>query len=124
MPTDWTRLAKGRYVTIDGDELIVALADSRQHRVKIYDEGDLLRLRGIVATPSRIGDPDHETRRAWEHNRSDSLVGFRIDDRGRLVGECMVPVAGITADEFAFCVRAVAAECDRYEYLLTGRDVS
>lgn len=123
MPTDWTRLAKGKHATIEGDEVVVDLAGARKHRVKVYDEGHQLRLRGIVATPSRIGDLDHETRRAWEHNRTDSLVGFRIDRRGRLVGECLVSTAGITADEFAFCLRTVAAECDRYEYLLTGKDV-
>jgi hypothetical protein len=123
MPNDWRRLLKGNYATVVGEEVLVELAGDRKHQVKVYDEGDQLRLRGIVATPSRIGDLDYETRRAWEHNRTNSLVGFRVDRRGRLVGECLVPVAGITADELSFCLRAVAVECDRYEYLLTGKDV-
>jgi hypothetical protein len=50
-------------------------------------------------------------------------VGFRFDHRDRLIGECILPLAGLDAEEFALCARAVAAECDRYEYLLTGKDV-
>jgi len=121
--TDWRKLARAIRIKLEGDEMVVDLAASRTHRVKVFEEGDHLRFRGIVATPSRIDDLARETRRAWEHNRRDSLVGFRFDHRDRLVGECLVPLAGLTADELAVCARAVAAECDRYEYLLTGRDV-
>ena len=121
--TDWRKLARGARLRVEGDELLVELPLLRSHSVKIYEEGDHLRLRGIVATPSRIQDIDAETRRAWEANRRVSLVGFRIDHRDRLVGECIVPLAGLDADELALCVRAVAEECDRYEYLLTGKDV-
>lgn len=123
MPTDWQRLVRGLRLTIKGDEVLVPLGATRQHWVKIYDEGEHLRLCGKVATSARIGNLAEETRRAWEYNRRDSLVGFRFDHRERLVGECLVPVAGLTADELELCVRAVAAECDRYEYLLTGKDV-
>lgn len=123
MPTDWRRLARGVRLAVDGDEIVVSLGETRKHRVKVYDEGEHLRLRGKVATPGRIADLAHETRRAWELNRRDSLVGFRFDHRERLVGEYLVPIAGLTPDELALCVRAVAAECDRYEYLLTGKDV-
>ena len=58
----------------------------------------------------------------WLRNRATALVGFRIDSRGRLVGEALVPKAGLTAEEFQIYVRAVAVQCDRLEYLLTGRD--
>lgn len=123
MPIDWQRLARSVRLAVDGDEIVVSLGETRKHRVKVYDEGEHLRLRGKVATPGRIADLAYETQRAWEHNRRDSLVGFRFDHRERLVGECLVPIAGLTPDELALCVRAVAAECDRYEYLLTGKDV-
>ncbi len=123
MSTDWRKLARTVSLKLDGDEMTVELAASRRHVVRVTDEGDHLRLWGIVATPSRIEDLPRETSRAWEHNRRDSLVGFRFDNRDRLVGECLVPVAGLTADEFEVYARAVAVECDRYEYLLTGRDI-
>ena len=51
------------------------------------------------------------------------MIEFRVDRRGRLVGEAWVPKPGLDADEFLLYVRRVAEECDRFEYILTGRDV-
>lgn len=58
----------------------------------------------------------------WSRNRVVSLIGFRIDHRGRLVGEAWVPKVGITKSEFQLYLRTVAVEADRFEYTLTGRD--
>ena len=60
---------------------------------------------------------------AWIRNRATQLVGFRVDRQGRLRAEAWVPKAGLTAEEFQLYVRRVAAESDRFEYLLTGRDI-
>ena len=49
-------------------------------------------------------------------------MGFRIDHRGRVVGEAWVPKAGLSAAEFQLYLRTAAVECDRFEYVLTGRD--
>lgn len=35
-----------------------------------------------------------------------------------------MPKAGLTGAEFGAYVRAVAAECDRFEYQLTGKDAA
>ncbi len=59
---------------------------------------------------------------AWKRNRFSDLIGFKIDGRGRLVGEAWVPVAGLDAEEWALYVGTVARTCDRVEYLLSGRD--
>lgn len=50
------------------------------------------------------------------------LVGFRLDQKGRLVGEAWVPKAGLSRDEFLLYVKRVADECDLFEYHLTGND--
>jgi hypothetical protein len=42
-------------------------------------------------------------------------VGFKIDGRGRLVGEAWVPPAGLNREEWSVYVRAVARACDRVE---------
>ena len=63
------------------------------------------------------------TLRAWRHNRAVQLVGFRVDTRGRLVGEAWVPRVGPTQAEFLLYLTHVAAECDQFEYYLTGRDL-
>ena len=61
--------------------------------------------------------------RIWKRNRATQLVGFRIDDRSRLVAEAWVLKIGVTPEEFQLYVRTVAKESDRFEFLLTGRDV-
>jgi hypothetical protein len=58
----------------------------------------------------------------WKRNRSTSLVGFRIDKKNRLIAECRIPTYGLTREEFQFCIRIIAVEADRFEFLLTGRD--
>ena len=60
--------------------------------------------------------------RAWKRNRSTQLVGFRVDRKGRLVGEAWVPKAGLERGEFLLYVVRVATECDLFEYHLTGKD--
>jgi hypothetical protein len=60
--------------------------------------------------------------RAWVRNRSVMLVGFRVDERGRMVGESWVPKPGLTAAEFQFILRHLATESDRFEFQLSGQD--
>jgi hypothetical protein len=40
-----------------------------------------------------------------------------------LIAEAWIPKAGLTAEEFQLYVRTVALESDRFEYVLTGKDV-
>lgn len=122
MAREWARLCKGAGFLVDGDEIEVHFADERHHRVRVDDEGDAWRIVGVVARRGLLEGMKDVALRAWRRNRSTQLVGFRLDDRGRLMGESWVPKAGLLADEFAMYVQQVAAECDRLEYLLTGRD--
>lgn len=39
-----------------------------------------------------------------------------------IVGEAWVPKAGLAREDFLLYVRRVAAECDLFEYQLTGKD--
>jgi hypothetical protein len=69
-----------------------------------------------------VDEIEHAAVAAWKRNRTGILVGFRLDDRGRLMGESWVPQRGLTKDEFLFYVRTLAAACDLFEFQLTGRD--
>ena len=40
----------------------------------------------------------------------------------RRLAECRIPTYGLTREEFQFCIRIIAVEADRLEFLLTGRD--
>lgn len=122
MAADWTKLCRSAGLSVEGEAVEVKLAEGRHHRVSVRDAGPSYELQSIVARHAALRDVGDAPLLAWRRNRSSQLVGFRIDHRGRLVGEAWVPKAGLTAEEFQIYVRRVAAECDRFEYLLTGAD--
>ena len=129
MAPEWAKLCRGdRDFEVDGDAgaIEVRLAEGRRHRVKVRDGREAYELRAVVvgaAKAREIGGPDCELAlRAWRWNRGAQLVGFRVDERGRLVGEAWVPKAGLTGEEWRGWVRRVAGECDRVEFLMTGED--
>lgn len=125
--SDLATMCKGAEgIVVAGHLLMITLGDTRSHRVKVRDAGDRFELLGVVARPGVLEKyplPGGPERTSWRRNRSTLLVGFRIDHKGRLVGEAWVPKAGLTPDEFCFYVRRLAAECDRFEFRITGRDV-
>jgi hypothetical protein len=122
MAADWARLCRSEGFAIEGEDIHVTLAAGRHQRVSVADQGTSYELRSIVARPSIVDAIQDAPLRAWKRNRSALLVGFRIDRRGRLVGQAWIPKAGITAEEFQTYVRRVATESDRFEYMLTGAD--
>jgi Helicase conserved C-terminal domain/Type III restriction enzyme, res subunit len=123
-PTDdWSRFCRAKDLSVNGRNVDVEFADQRRHHVSVEDEGEHFRLSAVVVRKAVVDSSPDLTLRVWARNRATTLVGFRIDKRGRLLGEAWVPKPGLTAEEFQLYVRSVASECDRFEYLLTGRDV-
>lgn len=122
MVADWKSYCRASDLSIEGDTVLVHLPGSRVHRVSIHDEHDVFRLTSFIARAAIVAEIDAMPLKAWERNRGTELVGFKIDARGRLIGEAWVPKAGLTGSEFTAYVHAVAAECDRFEYQLTGSD--
>ena len=123
MAAEWSRLCKAPDLKCDADSVDVTLGDGRRHRVDVEQQADAFVLSAIVVRQSKVASQSDLPVQAWLRNRAVALVGFRIDKRGRMVGEAWMPKIGLTADEFQLVVRTVAVECDRFEYVLTGRDV-
>ena len=120
---DWRKLCAGaRDVQIDGEGVVVALGRGRQHRVDVVPRSDAIELSAVVARRAVVDEQEDPALAAWKRNRACSLVGFRIDERGRMVGESWVPGAGLTAAEFQLYLRNVAAACDLFEFQWTGKD--
>ena len=123
MKPEWKTLARADDFSITGNTIEVEFGSKRKHRVDVVaGEDSTWCFRSIVAKPGALEQlPDDDGRLPWEMNRSSSLVGYRYDQHGRLVGESWVPQSA-DAEEFRFVVRHLAGECDRNELRITGAD--
>lgn len=125
MSADWRRLSASIGVRVTGECLEVSFDDGRRQVVEVDDSvAGHVRLWSLVAPARDVRQMDEPRLHAWRRNRVTELVGFRLDARGRLIGEVYVPTAGLTVAEWDLYVRSLARACDRTEYLLTGRDDS
>lgn len=112
-----------------GDAVVCWFGDkgaSRRHAVRVTEESHGVRFEATIATRSQVDALNERWsvfQWAWRRNRGNAIVGFRIDTRGRLIAEAVAPTIGLTAAEFENYLVAVAAEADRMELVLTGRDV-
>lgn len=122
MGADWRRFCSTKDLSVEANAVTVSLADGRKHHVLVDEEPDAYRLTATVVRRADAAGVENLPLETWERNRGTELVGFRIDQKGRLLGVAWVPRAGLTAPEFRVYVHAIAAECDRYEFQLTGRD--
>ena len=120
---DWRSLCAGSSAELDGDGVVVRFENGRRHRVQVSETEDAYELHATVARRAAVSDMTDLAARVWRHNRGAQLVSFRIDQRGRVCARGWVPKVGVTAAEFQLVLRRVAAESDRLEFLLTGRDV-
>jgi hypothetical protein len=124
MTSDWGAYCTSNDLAIDGDQITVSFTDERSHRVTVTEEPHQLHLEAIVVRPATVRSLKADLAALiWERNRTATLVGFRIDERDRLVCQAWMPKAGLTAEEFRAYVRTVAVESDRLEYELTGKDI-
>lgn len=88
----------------------------------ITDQPDHWLLRGLIVRQAGVTFEPEPMLAAAIRNRQLRLCGLSVDDRGNLWGQSMVPKIGLDTHEFLLCARHLATECDRLEYLLTGRD--
>lgn len=122
MPAEWARLCRRKDLRVEGSDIYLEMSNQRRHRVTVEDTEDAYVISGIACGRAQALQLQHLPLMAWKRNRALQLVGFRIDKKQRLIGEAWVPKAGLTGEEFVLYVRAVAEECDRFEFMLTGAD--
>lgn len=122
MRGDWQRLCDGPDMRCKGQQVIVLFANGRSHAVRVNDAGDSYLLVAVVAGADEVAQRSDIHVDAWKRNRHSRLVGFRVDEDGRMLAHGWTPKDGLTSDAFQTLVRAVAREADRYEFHLTGRD--
>lgn len=122
MTDNWLKMASVEDFSVDGSSVGVTLQDGRKHCVEVSKQANELVLRAFVVKQSVVNSLPELPLEIWKRNRSTSLVEFRIDKKNRLIAECRIPTHGLTSEEFQFCMRTIAVEADRLEFLLTGRD--
>lgn len=123
MTLEWVDLCRADDLMVSGACVEIRFAGDRHHCVRVDDRGDDYELSAFVVRQAVVNRLAELPSRIWSRNAITPLVGFRVDRQGRLVGETRVPKAGLCAAEFQLYLRTLAVECDRFEYLLTGRDV-
>jgi hypothetical protein len=124
MSAEWKQLLRGcGDLRVTGEDVEVSFATGRHHTVSVDETEDVYRLSAIVTRTREAAQRANEHLRLWRTHRVVSCVAFQLDKHGRLVGESWTPKAGVTAGELQVLVRTLAAECDRFEHALTGRDV-
>jgi hypothetical protein len=123
VPSNLASLCKDDGLVLCGNKLAARFKSGRGHVVSIDEKPDHYLLSAVVARRAVLEKLERPEIWAWRRNRSSALVGFRVDDRGRLLAESWVPKAGLSKDEFQTYVWTLAAEADRVEHLLSGRDL-
>ena len=66
----------------------------------------------------------HYAREAWRRNAATNLVTFTFDEKHGLIGLVRHPVATLDVEELSLYMAVLAAECDRFEFLLGGVDLA
>lgn len=122
MSASWKHLCRESGLGYRGDSIRVPCGNDRFQEVYV-DESipNVIRLWSRVATRSEVGLERPEIE-AWLINRYRELVGFKIAERGTIIGEALIPLIDITPDEWSLYVNTLAKSCDRLEYLWTGAD--
>ena len=123
MAADWVRFCRAKDLAVDEPRVDVRFGDERRHQVIVEDKGDTYLVSAFVVRQAVVASLPDLPIQAWLRNRATMIIGFRIDRQRRLVAEAWIPKVGLTAEEFQLYVRTVAVESDRFEYILTGRDV-
>lgn len=59
---------------------------------------------------------------AWHRNAEHEIVNFAFDQKNRLVGVIRHPAMYLDPEELELYIAALTHECDRFEYLISGRD--
>lgn len=122
MKVNWRAFCQGKQFSIDGNEVTVNFESGRHHRVCIEETDETIELHALVAKAAAAKMVADLPLRIWRHNRASQLVGFRQNSRGAVVANGWVAKAGLSKAEFLVVLHRVAAESDRFEFLLTGRD--
>jgi hypothetical protein len=123
MASEWKRYCHGSGLKAEESVVVVSLDTGRKQLVRVEDGSESFRLISLVVKRAVMEKLPNASLDLWQLNRGLPLVGFRVDQKGNMVGETWVPKQGLNAEEFEIYVKTLASDCDRLEHQLTGRDM-
>ena len=106
----------------DEDVIVMDLGAGRSHAVDVVYRDDVWELSGMVGTSQDLERASVSAIDLWRLNSQRCLTNYVVEADGTAWVTALAPVAGLTAEEFAWLARLVAFEADRLEYRLTGDD--
>jgi hypothetical protein len=127
LSADWKTLCRQTGLRYQEGSIRVRCGSDRFQDIRVDDSNPgVVRLWSRVASRSQLSSDAPELERpeveAWLINRYRELVGFKVVERGTIIGEAWIPMIEVSADEWRLYVHTVAKACDRLEYLWTGVD--
>ena len=121
-PAGWAGFASDLgVIRDDGEAVEIALSSGRKHVVEVLERDGVWELSGLVATADDLAAGPTPVE-VWRHNAHRTLTSLVVDSDGDVWVTALAPVPGLTTEEFCWLAREVAAEADRLEFRLTGRD--
>lgn len=105
-------------------QLWVIFPSNRKQRINIIQQGKYYSFRSVVLGKAKVNQyyEDWILPYIWQQNKETPLVSFQIDKKGRLTGRITQLIETLDKEEFLFYIEVLAKECDRMEYVLSGKD--
>jgi hypothetical protein len=104
--------------------LEVDFPNGRRQQIEIKKTGKYFKLSSCIMKSAYAEryDLSELLRKIWIRNDEIDVVDFTLDNRKRLIGEVELLASHLDAQELAFYLICLAEECDRFEFILSGKD--
>ena len=126
-----TVVARHPHWSVHGDSLTVPISETRTPRKQVIHlaaEGSDYLFTSTVVHHRHVTSNNRIWRnfalRAWRRNSEKDLVTFTFSEHDDLIGLIRHPRAHLDHQELEASLIALARECDRFEFVLTGADES
>ncbi|RLC31797.1 hypothetical protein DRH13_02530 [Candidatus Woesebacteria bacterium] len=77
---------------------------------------------GSIAVTKNNRKRSDLARMAWRRNADHEIVNFAFDKKNRLVGVIRHPAKYLDPEELELYITTLTYECDRFEFMISGRD--
>ena len=99
---------------------------TRRQRVYLFHKGGFYFFKSVVMGSMAVRKNKRRWKElmlmAWQRNADHELVNFAFDKQDRLVGLIRHPAEHLDPEELELYIDTLANECDRFEYLIVGKD--